>query len=456
MAVSTDTQIASFASTGNVTTTGARAVGSAVAAGSLVTVELSAGAQLTSASFTVTDSKSNTYTLVDLISTATAAQTVALYASVITVALTTSDTITATRTPTGGFAMTARAWTGADATTPFGTPVKAAASSAGSPSAASLTVPTDGMGLMLFSHATNATVGSLGSGWTSAGAQIPSGSGNPRGLQVARASATATPSATMSTGVGWALVAVAINPASVDPPDPPDVSAARVAIIGDSLTERAEDHAAPPTREALTRARFVSAGFTDSNLYWYGKGGKSLVASDSGGKTTVQNIDDAVTALGGPADVWVIALGTNNSGDSDSTFNANMATVLNKIASVGGGIILWVNLGYWSPSNTNAVRLNPLINTAVTGAGGSVLDFNSFMGNPRIAGDWIYPTDSTHLTPQGYEKRDWFIIDGTLSAIEASARSPYLVEWDGLSATPLRLIEWNGLVAVELSLLEHA
>lgn len=421
-------------SAGNVTTLAA-AVTTAVPIGDVVYVAVSLGAA--SPSTGVSDSKGNTWVKLSSVAVATTPQTVEIWWAAVTVALTTADTITLTRTPTGGILWTAQAIHTADTTTPFGTPVGTVATGTSAPSGPAVTVPPGGLAIMAFSFQTNVNITSLNAGWTDVYSAKSTGTGNPRGLQVAVATATATPGATTSVGGYWAMLTVPVNVAAsgpiertatgtltlsglgvseVAPPDPVD---ARVAIIGDSLTYRSGITASPPSRETITRARFVTAGFDDAHLYWHGVGGKGLVASDTSGKTTMQNITDAVTALGG-VDVWVIALGTNNTGDSDATFNTNMGTVLSAIAAAGGGTILWVNLGYWSPVNTNAVHFNPLIASAVTGADGTVLDFNTRMGDPRTAGDWIYPTDSTHLTPQGSEVRDWFIIDGVLAALRES------------------------------------
>lgn len=407
----------------------AGAVMAPVPVGDVVYVALGLGAA--SPATGVSDNKGNTWSKLASSAATTTAQTVELWFTVITTALTTADTITVTRAPTGGILWHARAVHGADTTAPFGMPVTAAASSTGTPTGALVTVPGGGLGLMAFSYQTNVTISALNAGWTGVYNDKSTGAGNPRALVVAEATETATPGASSSVAGIWAMITVHVNPAStvadertatgvltisgqgvveVAPPVPAD---ARVAIIGDSLTYRSGITASPPSRESITRGRFVAAGFDDAHLFWHGVGGKGIVASDTSGKTTMQNITDAVTALGS-VDVWVIALGTNNTGDSDATFNTNIGTVLSAITSVGGGIILWVNLGYWSPVNTNAVRFNPIIAAAVD----TVLDFNAHMGNPRTAGDWIYPTDSTHLTPQGSESRDWFIIDGVLAALD--------------------------------------
>lgn len=194
---------------------------------------------------------------------------------------------------------------------------------------------------------------------------------------------------------------------------------ATVAIIGDSLTERRENHAAPPIREADTRARLVAAGFSNADIYWYGRGGKGLVAPDSNGRTTMQNIVEAQTQLGS-VDVWVMALGTNNGPDSTPTFRANVETVLDAIELAGGGKVLWVNLAFWSSNNTNSTTHNPTIRSAVEARGGTVLDWHTFIHNPKDAADWIYPTDGTHHTTQGSVKRDNFIISGIQAALSAS------------------------------------
>lgn len=421
-----------FASTGDVTTS-SDVVEVAVAAGDVLLVHVGAGS--TSAGVAVSDSKGNTWTRLEQATTTVTALTGELWSCVVSVALTTSDTITVTRTPSGGLAWAAYKFLAADvdSTSPFGTPIEAAAASPGSPNAGVLDILPRGAGFFTVAAPTNVTV-TPGAGWTALTSAVSSGSGNPRQTWAAYSTADATAAATLSNGAAWTAIAVPVNP-SPDPADPWEipvsVADARIAIIGDSLTYRSGDTASPPSREATTRARFVAGGFNTDNIYWHGVGGKGLVAADTSGKTTLQNITDAVTLLG-HVDVWVMALGTNNTGDSDATFVSNMQTVLNAISAAGGGLVVWVNLAFWSQVNANSVRLNPLISSTVADAAGVVLDWNTYIHTPVVASDWIYPTDSTHLTAQGSEKRDLFIIQAVLETLDPATAAP-------ATRTPLRM-----------------
>jgi hypothetical protein len=180
----------------------------------------------------------------------------------------------------------------------------------------------------------------------------------------------------------------------------------KVAVIGDSLTYQTGSGVANIT------AKYVSAGYTAGNISVYGVGGKPITAADSTGKTTVQNIADARTKLG-TVDAWVIALGTNNTSDTDATFTSNVNTVLNAIGSTDK--VVWIGLSYYSAANTNASHFNPLLSSAVGAkSNAKYADWNSFIHNGRDeTGLWVYPTDSTHMTDTGYVIRNQYYVDQT-------------------------------------------
>ena len=187
---------------------------------------------------------------------------------------------------------------------------------------------------------------------------------------------------------------------------------ARWVILGDSTTYRSGTTSSPPSRESVPRAVFATVGFDDAKGYWYGVGGKRMLVADSGGKTTPTNITDAQTALG-PVDVWVIGLGTNDVSLSTTDFETAVNTLLDDVAAAGGGFVLWVNLAFYNVANTNAATFNPVLATVAAARPSEmrVLDFNTYNhgGGVYDAADWIYPTDSTHMTVQGWAKRDAYI-----------------------------------------------
>lgn len=197
---------------------------------------------------------------------------------------------------------------------------------------------------------------------------------------------------------------------------------ARWVILGDSTTYRSGTTSSPPSRESVTRAVFATVGFDDAKGYWYGVGGKRMLVADSGGKTTPTNITDAQTALG-PVDVWVIGLGTNDVSLSTTDFETAVNTLLDDVAAAGGGFVLWVNLAFYNVANTNAATFNPVLATVAAARPSEmrVLDFNTYIhgGGVYDAADWIYPTDSTHMTVQGWAKRDAYIKAAVLEQIHS-------------------------------------
>lgn len=433
--------LVTYASTANVTTSGAVAVGTAVPTGKVISVSIACGAAAVVTG--VSDSQGNTWTQEASVDNSVgAASTTTVWTAPITTALGSGDTITVTRTTSGGLAWIAHVWSDIDTGDPFGTPVTAAASAASDPSCGTLTVPTDGAGFVAVGFANATSVSSWGSGLTSAGGATSSGGGNPRQIQTAGATATvATPSADLASNGGWGIIALPANPVSAGPNDyaaagtipatsgvsgkvkaqyPADVRHAR---IGDSTTYRSGTTSSPPSREATTRAFDELAGFTTGHEYWYGVGGKTMLTADSSGNTTADNIADAVTYIGGPLDFWVIGLGTNDVGLGTTAFEAAVNSVLDDIAAAGGGHVLWVNLAFYNVANTNATTYNPVLDTVAAARPDemTVLDFNTWIHSGPIydAADWIYPTDSTHMTVQGWAKRDDFIRGALLEAFDS-------------------------------------
>jgi len=480
MAVSLGTPLgAGYASSANVSTSGPVAVGAAVPAGTMVVLDIYAGAA--SITFTVTDSKSNTWTLQGTASATTNASTVATYTSVITNPLTATDTITVTRSVAGGLAWYAATVTGENPNAPIDV------AAVGTFSNTTTTNPA--------APAVNAAAGSLvhaafvlgnqssvmgvpsGSEYTVSGVKLSSGSGNPRNggvLESQRAAAgSTTPTAAItssSTGQPLAVTYAAVslsfaqvsteahsgsasfsgdgtltatgiagNGAAVNLAGSGTLSATgtpaakvtatlsgsgtltatrnlshpTVAIIGDSLTWRSGSDANPPSRESITRSRFQAAGFDDASIYWYAVGGKPMVGTDANGKTVADNIAAAKAQLG-TVDFWIIGLGTNDTGETDSAFTAGAQAILNGIGTTGK--VLWVNLAYYSAANTNAAHFNPLLASVMSGAtNATLLDWNTHIHAAGVydPADWIYPTDSTHMTAQGWEKRDNFEIAAT-------------------------------------------
>lgn len=207
-----------YGSSANVTTSGAVALTTGASVGDLVVVSAALGSTgLTSNG--VTDSKGNTYTRLDFAEQTTVGTTSAIYYSILTTALTTSDTITLSRAPTGGVSFVAYKISGVDPVTPFGTPIKANGNSV-TPSAGAIAVPAGG--IVLSSLATQvATTVTAGPDFTyeQVGFATSTGSGNPRQAFASWSWLATEGAARLGSAQGWALVAVPVNPASSGPPE---------------------------------------------------------------------------------------------------------------------------------------------------------------------------------------------------------------------------------------------
>lgn len=177
-----------------------------------------------------------------------------------------------------------------------------------------------------------------------------------------------------------------------------------VAVIGDSLTYQDGDGVMNITN------MLVDNGYSASNTYVYAAGGKAMTTADSRGKTTLQNISEARSALG-DVDTWVIALGTNNVNDSDTTFQSNVNAILNTIG--GSDTIIWIGMAFYGSNNTNASHFNPItIGVLASHPNAHFADWNSFIHNGRDeTGLWAYPQDYTHMSVAGYLVRNQYYID---------------------------------------------
>jgi hypothetical protein len=190
------------------------------------------------------------------------------------------------------------------------------------------------------------------------------------------------------------------------------VATPTVAVIGDSLTARSGPTTALPAREQATRATLVEAGWDPGSIFWWGKGGKTIAGADTGGRTTMQNIQDATASLGGPVDQVVVALGTNNAGADAGVFTADVTKVLDAATAAGVGEVTWVDIAFYGETNPKAVSKNALLQSALSARGWNSAPWNTYIHSPGVfdPADWIYPTDATHLSTQGYAERDAFIV----------------------------------------------
>jgi len=184
-----------------------------------------------------------------------------------------------------------------------------------------------------------------------------------------------------------------------------------VALIGDSLLYMSPNATTPigegPVliREAL-EARNVHA----DSMYLWGLGGKKITGADLSGRSSLVNYTDATTMLGTP-DYAVIALGTNNSPDSDSTINTAIDTLLAAIST--STHIVWVGLASQGTTSTRYMEVNALIQAKIAArTNAEYADWNAYIRSID-GGVTPYPalwqSDGIHMTHDGYVERAEFI-----------------------------------------------
>lgn len=434
--------VASYASTANVTTSGAVAASGSAASGSLLLVTVGGGGP--SQTFTVADSIGNTYTSLPSFGPASgAAATAQFWYCRTSAAVAAGTTFTVTKGAAGGLAFTVDYWTGVDSTNPIANSsaqVTGASTTAGNAPTCSAALNVPAGGAIVSAGIDPDAAFTAKAGYTISQSANATGGSNARFIatqyQTFASASSDTPSMALSASKPWGIGAIALAPAAATGLSGTVAAVSGTkgnlavphptfAIIGDSTTYRSGSDANPPSRQATTMALFLADHLFPQagSGYWYGVGGKPLVGNDSAGKSAADCVNAAVAQLG-YIDTLVIGLGTNDTALSDSAFTAGVNALMGVIGS-NAGHVYWMNLAYYSAANTNAVHFNPLLSSALAGYGNAtLLDWNTYIhGATYDAADWIYPTDSTHMTAQGWAKRDAFIaasVSRTLSGTAAA------------------------------------
>jgi hypothetical protein len=174
-----------------------------------------------------------------------------------------------------------------------------------------------------------------------------------------------------------------------------------VAVIGDSLTDQRGAGQAR-IKDALRRR-----GLGGGGIFFWGVGGKQLLAPDSLGTTTLQNIRAARAELG-HVDTWVIALGTTERFSNRAEIRVGVRRIIN---ALGTDRFVWVGTGFYDPDSGLSRRINSvLVNNIAAAANGRYANWNRYIHHPvRAAEDlWIFPRDRLHLTEKGYLLRARF------------------------------------------------
>lgn len=223
-------------------------------------------------------------------------------------------------------------------------------------------------------------------------------------------------------------------------------------LIGDSLLAQ---NLVPGTGQSLGPANVTTilsaAGYPLNDINIHAVGGKSLLAADTGGTTTLQDIAAARVALG-HVDQWWIALGTNrevDTGDAAAVTALTNAvqTILDAIGNEGR--VTWCGLAYKGAGNTNAGLYNPAIKALVEAKTGCrYADWQNYVHNGRDETNLWLSSDSTHMSQEGYDLKNRWMRD--------QLAIPWASEWDGAKLIPLKAIEWNGATATPLTWLNAA
>jgi len=122
-----------------------------------------------------------------------------------------------------------------------------------------------------------------------------------------------------------------------------------------------------------------------------------------------------------------IALGTNDAADGQSQFRAEVSAILDLIFVTGDEATraYWLTYTAKNPANTNALNTTAWLRAEIaarTDLAGKVtiLEWAAHIHAPGVYDDddWL-PADIPHMTAQGYEKRDNFIIAALLADVPA-------------------------------------
>lgn len=236
MAISDPLQVLQYLGSTSVTTTGAQALTGTVPVGAilLVTVIGNGG----TATYTVSDSKSHTWTAVTITRvTSGAANSAQMFYTRVTSEMTTSDTITTTRSAGGVLGVHAHWFSGVRTVTPLDnsgtTPIANAANTA-TPAVAALTVSAGSVVLAHTGTQDNRTVSALASGYTSLHDAVATWTSAPRRsvLIYARPTGSTTPSMTLNSGGAWCMSAIAF---AAEPDPEPEITTPWYAITSEGL-----------------------------------------------------------------------------------------------------------------------------------------------------------------------------------------------------------------------------
>lgn len=185
-----------------------------------------------------------------------------------------------------------------------------------------------------------------------------------------------------------------------------------VAIIGDSLTYQNGNGQTDVT------ASLEKQGWPAKGICWSGVDGRTIVDSLPGGAPSAQQVvKQCRKQLGGEPQLWVIALISNNLGDTPAQVRKDMSTLLSVLGPQAH--ILWVNAGRSDLTTQNILTLNPVVASTLKGrAHTTIADWFGYLkAHPDQKGWW--QADGTHMTRAGYAHRNTFVAEQARAALSS-------------------------------------
>lgn len=255
----------------------------------------------------------------------------------------------------------------------------------------------------------NATTGTLTARLHANGTLIAerTGTGTVRPLENLRVGPTLS-SPTIPAFAVWDVLVTDDPSWPAVPTTPPSTTARRVAVIGDSLT----------FMDDTGYGRFTAAHGTTDGVFYYAASGKQVTVADYVRRATIPTDVPFARYQHGTPDVWLVALGTNDTGSTPAVFRQAVRDVL---AALSGQRVVWVGLAYRQDDNA-LHAYNDHLRAELDAAGATYADWSAWIKDParRDDADWL-TTDPIHMTPQGYAKRAQFY---ALTAAEPVATLP--------------------------------
>lgn len=184
------------------------------------------------------------------------------------------------------------------------------------------------------------------------------------------------------------------------------ISGDTYAIIGDSNTEMGSSVYAPLYESLQSR------NIPTDNVYVYGIHSKRMLEVDIIGRETIQNIQDAKQGFGDISH-WLIALGGNNSSDSQASMASDINEILNLIGPEGK--VTWIGLSAKGSNTANRNTFNQVLQNQLPLRPNSFYaDWDQYirsLDNGQEDSIYWLPDDNIHMSEEGYVVRANYFAD---------------------------------------------